>query len=192
MLLGFSINSFGATKILIFGDSLSAGYGIEIQQTWVHLLQQHLAKTAPSVTVINASISGNTTAEGITRLPITLTRNKPNILILELGANDGLRGISLEATRSNLAKMISLAQKQSIKVLLVGLRLPPNYGPAYTKQFQQLYFDLAKQYKVALVPQLLAGVDDDLLLMQADGMHPTAQAEPILFKNIWKVLQTML
>lgn len=192
LLLGLYSNSFAATNILVFGDSLSAGYGIDIQQGWVTLLQQQLAKTHPTIKIINASISGNTTTEGVTRLSATLARNKPDILILELGANDGLRGIPLIATRGNLAKMIAAAKKQSIKILLVGLRLPPNYGPVYTKRFQQIYTDLAKQYKVAVVPQLLAGVDDNLGLVQADGMHPTAQAQPILVKNVWKVLQTLL
>jgi acyl-CoA thioesterase-1 len=167
--------------ILVYGDSLSAGYGMGMAQSWPSLLQKKLS----AYQVINASISGETTAGGLTRLASTLQRHQPAIVILALGANDGLRGLSLEMTRRNLAQMIRQIQAHKAKVLLVGIQIPPNFGQAYTQKFTQLYAHLAKQYKTGLVPFLLQNVADKPELFQADQLHPSAQAQPILMENVY-------
>ncbi len=192
MLLIFCSFASAAEKIMVFGDSLSAGYGIDIQQGWVALLQQRLQENNLDYTVVNASISGDTTSNGLSRLPDALTQNKPNIVILELGGNDGLRGLPLQVTRANLAKMISLIKDQDGKVLLVGVRLPPNYGLDYITQFQAIYKDLADKYDTRVVPLFLNGVDDQTNLMQQDGIHPNTDGQPILLENIWAELKPML
>lgn len=184
--------SQAAENIVVLGDSLSAGYGIDIQQGWVALLQQRLQQHQSAYTVVNASISGDTTSNGLARLPAVLQQHQPKIVIVELGANDALRGIPLQATRSNLEKIITQIQQKDGKVLLLGLRVPPNYGPAYTVPFQALYKELARQYKVAVTPLFLAQVDERADLMQADNLHPTAAAQAILLENVWRQLEPML
>lgn len=178
-----------AARVVVFGDSLSAGYGLSQGQGWVHLLQQQLGT---SHQVINASLSGETTAGGLARLPAVLKQQRPEVLILELGGNDGLRGLPLGAMQDNLAAMIKLAKTAKARVLLIGIALPPNYGPDYGAKFQQVYAKLARQSQVALVPQLLAGFEQNLALFQADGIHPVAQAQPRIVSNVLPKLQPLL
>jgi len=178
--------------ILVFGDSLSAAYGIPRESGWAALLAQRLQTTHPDYQVVNASVSGETTAGGLTRLPTLLQTHKPQLTILALGANDGLRGLPLLQTARNLENMITLAQKQGSKVLLVGMQLPPNYGAAYTSKFQNLFREVAKKKKVRLLPFLLDGIATQANLFQADGLHPTAQAQPALLNNVWRELAPML
>jgi acyl-CoA thioesterase-1 len=181
-----------APVILVLGDSLSAGHGIDYTRGWVSLLQQRLAAQHFPQRVVNASISGETTAGGVSRLPAALASHRPAIVILELGGNDGLRGLPLARMRTNLAKLIELAKAKGARVLLLGMRLPPNYGPRYTNGFQDIYKQLAEKYHVALVPFLLQGVAEQRELMQADNIHPTAQAQPRLLDNVWPRLLPLL
>ncbi len=178
--------------ILVLGDSLSAGYGVAHQQGWVWLLQDRLARSGYPYRVINASISGDTTGGGLTRLPQLLAKHQPEILIIELGANDGLRGHGYEQIRENLTELIRLGQQAGAKIQLIGVRLPPNYGAAYIERFQGLYQDLAREHGVALTPHLLAGVAEDRDLMQPDGLHPSTQAQPLLLDNVWPALKQLL
>jgi acyl-CoA thioesterase I len=178
--------------VLVFGDSVSAGYGIRVEQGWVNLLSQKITQLGYGFKVINASVSGETTAGGLGRLPHTLELQHPGILILELGGNDGLRSLPLETTRENLDKMIQLARAQGAKVLLVGMRMPPNYGERYTSGFQNMYTGLAQQYQLPLVPFLLEKVALNPALMQADGIHPTEPAEPLLLDTVWPKLEPLL
>lgn len=174
------------------GDSLSAAYGIETSQGWVALLAKRLDSGGYDYRVVNASVSGDTSAQGLTRLPLELKRHRPVIVILELGANDGLRGLSITAMRENLAHMIQLAEKAGARVVLVGIYLPPNYGPEYTQKFAAVYPQLARRYHLPLVPFLLAGVAKHRAQMQAGGLHPLAIAEPQVLDNVWPVLQPLL
>lgn len=178
--------------ILVMGDSLSAAYGLETSQGWVALLQQRLTARGYDYTVINASISGETTAGGLTRLPQALRQHKPAIVILELGANDGLRGLPVKLMQQNLGRMITLSSRAGARVLLVGILLPPNYGPQYTQAFSAAYPALARHYGVPLVPFLLKGVAQDRSLMQADGLHPKAGSESRVLENVWNKLAPML
>jgi acyl-CoA thioesterase-1 len=178
--------------ILVVGDSLSAGYGIEVRDGWVALLEKRLAAQGYPHRVVNASISGDTSAGGRARLTAALKRHRPAVVILELGANDGLRGLSLAQTRANLAAMIEGAQAAGARVLLIGIHLPPNYGPAYTRKFHAQYAGLANRYRTALVPFLLEGVALDRALMQPDGLHPRAAAQPRLLDNVWPALEPLL
>jgi acyl-CoA thioesterase I len=178
--------------ILVFGDSLSAAYGIPRESGWVALLSQRVQAGIPEYQVVNASVSGETTAGGLTRLPTLLQTHKPQLTILALGANDGLRGLPLLQTTRNLEAMITLAQKRGGKVLLVGMQLPPNYGAAYTSKFQNLFREVANRKKVRLVPFLLDGIATQADLFQADRLHPTAQAQPALLNNVWRELAPML
>ena len=181
-----------APVILVFGDSLSAGYGLETSQAWPTLLQQRLDNNKQNWHVVNASISGETSAGGLARLPAALAQHKPAIVILELGANDGLRGLPLAAMQDNLGAMIQRIHQAGARVLLVGVRLPPNYGMAYTEKFQHVYETLARQQHVALVPSLLDGIEAKRELFQADGFHPIASAQNQVLENVWKPLQTLL
>ncbi len=178
--------------ILVVGDSLSAGYGIELGSGWVTLLQQRLEQQRYPYQVINASISGDTTSSGRERLPAALTRHRPDIVIIELGANDGLRGLALSQMRVNLAAMIGMARTHGARVLLVGMYLPSNYGKAYVDRFHQIYLDLARKYRLALVPFLLDRVALRPELMQSDGLHPRATGEPLVLDNVWRKLKPML
>jgi len=185
-------NAYSASKsILVLGDSLSAEYGLARGSGWVSLLQQRLKTENLGGSVVNASISGETSSGGKTRLPALLLQ-RPDIVIIELGANDALRGLQLNATESNLRAMISAAQQAKAKVLLVGMRIPPNYGRDHTEKFFALFPMLAKQAKVPLVPFLLDGVADKPDMFQADRMHPVAQAHPIILNNVWPELKPLL
>ncbi len=181
-----------APAILVFGDSLSAGYGLETSQAWPSLLQQRLDHHKQNWRVVNASISGETSASGLVRLPAALAQQKPAIVILELGANDGLRGLSMTAMQRNLDAMILRIQHTGARVLLVGIHLPPNYGMAYTEKFRRVYETLARQQHVALLPSLLNGIEAKRELFQADGFHPIASAQNQVLENVWKPLQTLL
>jgi len=192
LLFALDAGAARAPAILVVGDSLSAGYGIELRDGWVTLLQQRLTKQGYLHTVVNASISGDTTAGGRARLPDALKRHRPQIVILELGGNDGLRGLSLRETRANLGAMIKAAQTARAQVLLVGIHLPPNYGPDYAGKFHAIYHDLARIHNTALVPFLLDGVALTPGLMQPDGIHPRAAAQPRLLDNVWPSLEPLL
>ena len=187
-----SFAALGAPVILVLGDSLSAGYGLDLEQGWVFLLGRRLAEGGWPHQVVNAGVSGDTTAGGLTRLPDLLERHRPSLVIIELGANDGLRGFGFAQTEENLTALVGLAKQAGSQVLLVGTRLPPNYGAAYTDGFQAIYPRVAKAAGVPLVPRLLAGVADDRSLMQADGLHPTAAAQELVLDNVWPLLEPML
>lgn len=177
--------------LLVVGDSLSAAYGIETQHGWVSLLAQRLQQTDTDWQVENASISGETTGGALERFPELLDRHQPDVVILELGGNDGLRGFSPQRIRDNLAAMIEQSQPQA-DVLVLGMEIPPNYGKAYTSAFREIYPSLARDYDTALVPFLLAGVYDRDNMMQSDGIHPQADAQPIMLENVWPALKSLL
>jgi acyl-CoA thioesterase-1 len=178
--------------ILVVGDSLSAGFGIKLEQGWVALLQEKLKREGYGHRVVNASASGETTGGAMTRLPRALAQHRPAIVILELGGNDGLRGLPVADIRANFEQMISLSRRAGAKVLLVGMRMPPNYGPRYTHEFDGLYAELAERHRVALVPFLLDGIALDDELMQDDGIHPNASAQPQLLATVWLELRALL
>ena len=178
--------------ILVLGDSLSAGYGIPVERGWVNLLQLRLAERSFPHRVVNASISGDTTAGGLSRLPTALERDHPAIVILELGANDGLRGQPIMTLAANLSRLIEQAQQAGSRVLLAEMRIPPNYGPAYTQKFQATFGQLAKHYDIPLIPFLLDGVAGDQALIQDDGLHPRAEAQGRILDNVWAVLEPAL
>ena len=178
-----------AKTILLLGDSLSAGYGLKkIEDGWPTLLQARLSEKYPDYQLVNDSVSGETTSNGLFKLPSALAAYHPDIVIVAYGANDGLRGLDLNAMKKNLTQMIVLIEKSHAKVLLAGVRLPPNYGTKYTEAFQQVYIDLAKKYPVTLVQNLLQNVDEHPELMQADALHPNEKAQPIILENVWKGL----
>jgi acyl-CoA thioesterase-1 len=181
-----------AAVILVFGDSLSAAYGIPRQSGWVALLQQRLERDRPEYRIVNASISGETTRGGLYRIDQTLAQNHPAIVIIELGGNDGLRGLPLAATRDNLTGIIRACRRHGAKVLLIGMRLPPNYGRDYVQGFQEVYPQLAKRFRIRLMPFLLDGIADKPELFQPDGIHPTATAQPMIMEKVWIYLRPML
>ena len=176
----------------MFGDSLSAAYGIAAKRGWVALLAGRLQREQRDYSVVNASVSGETTAGGLARLPRALERERPAILILELGANDGLRGLPTADMERNLQAMIALARKSGAKVLLVGMRMPPNYGPDYVREFADAFPRVARREGAALAPFLLAGIADDLANFQSDRIHPTEAAQPVLLDNVWRGLAPLL
>lgn len=178
--------------ILVLGDSLSAGYGLRRESGWVGLLERRLADRDYPHRVVNASVSGDTTAGGLSRLPPLLERHSPAVLIVELGANDGLRGISFGEIDANLTRLVRLGKQSGARVLVLGNRLPPNYGAAYANRFQALFEAVAEREQVAWIPRLLAGVADDRELMQADGLHPKAQAQPRILENVWPSLDPLI
>jgi len=178
--------------ILVLGDSLSAGYGIKAEEGWVALLQRRLQEQGYGYRVVNASVSGETSSGGIQRLPRALQLHKPAVVVLELGANDGLRGLPLATTRANLVRIVETSRRAGAKVLLVGIHMPPNYGPRYNEEFDAMFKEIARQQRIPLLPFLLEGVALDPALMQADGLHPTAPAQPKLLDNVWPVLKPML
>ena len=178
--------------ILVMGDSLSAAYNLKASEGWVALLDARLKQGGYDYTVVNASISGETTSGGLARLPETLGQHKPAIVILELGANDGLRGTPIPVMRDDLEHMIRLSRQAGAKVLLAGILLPPNYGKAYADGFSAVYADLAREHHLALLPFLLEGVAEHRELLQTDGMHPLAVAEPRVLDNVWAKLEPML
>jgi acyl-CoA thioesterase-1 len=178
--------------LLVLGDSLSAAYGLPLDQGWVSLLQRRIAERGLAHRVVNAAISGDTVAGGLSRLPALLAEHQPAILVIELGANDGLRGFPPSKIEDDLVTLVEQAQTKGAQVLLIGVRLPPNYGPAYTERFQRLFATVSERTGVALVPRLLEGVADDLALMQADGLHPTVEAQPLILETVWPVLAPLL
>ena len=189
-LWAFAANA--AQVILVFGDSLSTAYGIPADSGWATLLEQRVRQHKPGYRVINASISGETTSGGRYRIGQALNEHQPVVVILELGANDGLRGLPLDAASANLDAIISACQKRKIQVLLVGMRLPPNYGSAYTAKFRAIYEQAAQRHKIPLLPFLLEGFADQPELFQADGFHPGVAAQPLIMERVWKRLQPML
>ena len=178
--------------ILIVGDSLSAGYGLVAGQGWVSLLQQRLKREGYGYRVVNASVSGETTDGGVQRLKRALDQHHPAIVVIELGGNDGLRGLPVSRVRSNLELLITQSRAAGAEVLLVAIRVPTNYGQRYTTSFKGVYQDLANRYKIGLVPFLSDQVAVDLALFQPDGIHPNAQAQPILLNNLWPQLTPLL
>ena len=185
-MLAASASAYSAPKtVLVLGDSLSAEYGLNRGSGWVALMEHKLKTEKIGATVVNASISGETTSGGRSRLPALLAQHRPDVVVIELGANDGLRGQPVAATEANLKSMIELAHQNKARVLLVGMRMPPNYGRDYTERFWGMYKNLAQQFKEPLVPFMLEGVADKPALFQADRLHPNAQAHPIILSNIW-------
>jgi len=181
-----------ANIILIVGDSLSAAYGIPVEKGWVSLLQERLDTRGYRYKIINASISGDTTANARARLPRVLASNEPAVVLLALGGNDGLRGLSLAAMKKNLDSMISSVQEACAQALLIGVQLPPNYGPRYTEKFQAIYHELARERNVTLLPSLVDGIGTEQNLMQADGIHPNATAQPLIRDRVWEALVLLL
>ncbi len=179
-------------RILVIGDSLSAGYGVSNEQNWVSLLQRRLAENGYPHRVINASVSGDTTAQGLAKLPAALNRHQPSLVVIELGGNDGLRALSVGMIRRNLAKMMQLSLDHNAKVLLVGTRIPPNYGPVYVSAFESIYKELAVEFQSGLVPFLMNGVATDPALMQDDGIHPNAFGHKKMLDTLWPELKEQI
>ena len=196
ILLIFNHTAFSASKtpaaILVLGDSLSGAYGISTEQGWVALLQQHIMDQGYQYRVINASVSGDTTRTGLSRIEAALQQHQPEIVVIALGGNDGLRGLAFSEIENSLGRIIQQCLESDTEVLLVGVRLPPNYGPVYNQRFAALFENLSSRYDVALVPRMLDQVADYRELLQADGIQPTAEAEPKIMKNIWAGLGRML
>jgi acyl-CoA thioesterase I len=178
--------------IMVLGDSLSAGYNIEIGQGWVAQLQRQLTEEGYPHRVVNASISGETTHGALARLEGLLAEHHPAIVIVELGGNDGLRGLALEEVRKNLSEIIDRSQQQGAKVLLIKMQLPTNYGPVYTEKFQKLYDELVREYRIASAPFVLEGIADRSELMQEDSIHPRAEAQYLMLNNVWPALRPLL
>lgn len=189
MLAGTS--AFAGT-VLVWGDSLSAGYGLRPNEAWPILLEQRIGESKLPHKVINASISGETTAGGRSRLPAALQAYKPSVVIIELGANDGLRGLPASAMAANLQAMIDASKQAGAKVLLIGMRMPPNYGPDYTTRFEKAFQDLARANKLRLVPFMMEGFADQRVYFQQDGIHPVADAQPLILDTIWRELKPLL
>jgi len=181
-----------ANTILVIGDSISSAYGMPVNQGWVALLQKRLQSEQLPYKVVNLSISGDTSANALNRLPQTLEQHQPHILLLEIGGNDGLRGLSLTQMQQNIESMISLAASKEIRVMLLGIQLPPNYGSHYTDQFNEIYRQLADRYQLTLLPSIVDGIGGDPQLMQADGIHPNAKAQPIMLELVWPKLLQLL
>ena len=191
-LLCMPLAAWAGGTVLVYGDSLSAAYGIPQDAGWAALLQARFKQKGMDYTVTNASISGETTSGGAARMGEALQAHRPNVVILALGANDGLRGLPLAQMRANLGQMVRASKQAGCRVLLVGMRLPPNYGESYTRQFAQVYVDLAREYKTGLAPFLLEGVADRRELFQPDNLHPVAAAQSIILDNVWNALAPML
>jgi acyl-CoA thioesterase I len=181
-----------AGTMLVFGDSLSAAYGIGRDAGWVTLLERRLAHEAPGWRVVNSSISGETTAGGAARLPAALAKYRPRVMILALGANDGLRGLPAEAMRRNLAAMVEQAQKQGARVLVAGMKVPPNYGASYSRDFEAAFGAVATNYRTAYVPFLLNGIAERRELFLEDHIHPSAEAQPLILNNVWPALAPLV
>lgn len=181
-----------AAKIVVVGDSLSAAYGIDKRRGWVALLQQRLRDQGLDYEVVNASITGDTSRGGLSRLPATLERERPAVLVIALGGNDGLRGLAPEQTSDNLRRMIGQGRDAGARILLLGIKLPGNYGRAFGEKFHRVYLELAREQQVALVPFFLEGVAETRELMQPDGIHPGAAAQPRILDNVWSALEPLL
>lgn len=187
----------GPPVVLVLGDSLSAEYGLQRGAGWVGMLADRIKSSSPQwngpqYSVVNASISGETTSGGRSRLPALLAQHRPAVVIIELGANDGLRGLPLEQTRANLERMITAAGEAGARVLLIGMRLPPNYGPQYTEGFERNYVELAQAHGTALLPFLLEPIAMEREAFQADNLHPVAEAQPRLLEHVWPALEPLL
>jgi acyl-CoA thioesterase-1 len=176
----------------VYGDSLSAAYGLAQREGWVALLEERLRQGKFDYTVANASISGETSAGGASRIGESLARAKPAVVVVTLGSNDGLRGLPVAQMKANLGRIVKASQEARAKVLIVGSRMPPNYGPTYTRQFHEAFAELAKEHRTAYVPFLLDGVADRRELFQPDNLHPTAEAQPLILDNVWKGLAPLL
>jgi acyl-CoA thioesterase-1 len=185
------LHAAGGT-ILVLGDSISAGYGIQRDAGWVALLEQRVASMQPPYRVVNASLSGETTGGGLARLPKALEIHTPSIVVIELGGNDALRGYPIPNIRHNLIELATLAQTAGARVVIVGMQIPPNYGSRYTQAFHQLYADVAEQKGATLIPFLLDGVATDATLMQPDGIHPKAEAQTRLLNNAWPAISELM
>jgi acyl-CoA thioesterase-1 len=192
LLLSMSLPVPASPALLVVGDSLSAGYGVTTDRRWVTLLEERMRQRCPGSQVINASISGDTSSGGVTRLPPLLLQHQPGLVIVELGGNDGLRGIGAKTMRQNLLQMVRLSKDAGAQVLLLGVRLPANYGPDFVNAFHQVYYDVAEAASVPLVPFFLDGVALDRGLMQGDGIHPNDEAQPRLLENVWHKLEPLL
>ncbi|WP_371873456.1 arylesterase [Massilia phyllostachyos] len=193
LMLGAAASAYSAPKtVLVVGDSLSAEYGITRGAGWVALLDQKLKQQKIPATIVNASISGETTIGGRTRMPALLDQHKPDIVVIELGANDGLRGLPVAAAESNLRAMVGMAQEKKARVMLVGMRMPPNYGRAYTESFFNMFKKISTETRSPLVPFMLEGVADKPALFQQDRLHPLAAAHPIILNNIWPTFSSLL
>lgn len=191
--LAASASAYSAPKtVLVVGDSLSAEYGIARGAGWVALLERKLKAEKIPATIVNASISGETTIGGRTRMPALLDRHKPDIVVIELGANDGLRGLPVASAEGNLRAMVDMAQKKKAKVMLVGMRMPPNYGRAYTESFFNMFKKISTETRSPLVPFMLEGVADKPALFQQDRLHPTAAAHPVILNNIWPTFSALV
>lgn len=191
-MLCVTLPSVAAPTLLVMGDSLSAGFGISIEKSWVSLLQQRLRAQGYPHTVVNASISGETTAGGLARLPAALDHHSPEIVLIELGANDGLRGLPLKTLRANLTTMLKLSQAAGAKTAVLEMRIPPNYGPAYTTEFQTGFTKVASAQKAVLIPFFLAPIVLTPEAFQDDGIHPTAEVQPLLLDAVWPHLKPLL
>lgn len=191
MILGLAVPVRAGT-VLVVGDSISAAYGMDTDEGWVRLLAQKLQQFDPAFAVVNMSLSGETTGGGLARLPDALRRHAPDVVILELGGNDGLRGYPIDRIHANLGRMVTASLDSGADVLLLGMQIPPNYGQRYGNAFHGIYHDLAAEHDVALLPFLLEGIATDDALMQRDGIHPTAEAQPLLLENLWPELEPLL
>lgn len=194
LLLGLGIPATEAAdlSLMVYGDSLSAGYGMDPALGWVPLLEKKLAAEGLPFTVVNSSVSGETTTGGLSRLPSLLEHYQPDVVIVELGGNDGLRGLPLSSVRENLSAMVRLAQQSGATVVLAGIQIPPNYGPRYTQPFFEQYAEIAAETGVALVPFLIDGIPQQPELMQDDGIHPKPQAQFMILDNVWPILEPVL
>ena len=192
LLLIWATPEVAARTILVVGDSISAAYGIQREDGWVALLQKRLEQHAYDYGVVNASISGETTGGGLARMPKALEMHAPEIVIIELGGNDALRGYPIDRIHANLERMIELSRASGAHVILMGMNIPPNYGPRYTQAFNNVYHELAQEQSVGLVPFLLEGVALEPELMQRDLIHPTVEAQPMLLDNVWQVVSDVL
>ena len=181
-----------APKILVLGDSISAGYGLAANEGWVSLLQTRLKAQGYGYRVVNASVSGETTTGGLARLPRALSVHRPQIVVLELGGNDGLRGLPLETSRANLEKMIQLSKAAGAQVVLLGMKMPPNYGPRYAQGFERTFAELARKHRLPFEPFFLDKIALVPGMLQADGLHPTAKAQPAMLDSVWPVLKPLL
>jgi len=190
--VGGSAAADAPRTILVLGDSVSAGYGLTVGEGWVSLLQGRLKTQGYGYRVVNASVSGETTTGGLARLPRALTVHKPQIVVLELGGNDGLRGLPLETSRANLEKMIQLSKAAGAEVVLLGMKMPPNYGPRYAAGFERIFAELARRYRLAFEPFFLEKIALVPGMLQADGLHPTAKAQPAMLDSVWSVLKPLL
>lgn len=192
MVLPLLAQASAERTVLILGDSLSAAYGMEVQESWPSLLQQRLEKDGYAYRVFNSSIAGDTTQGGLTRLPRLLEKQMPAVVLIELGGNDGLRGLPIDVTRANLQQMIDLSRAAGAKVIVSEIHIPPNYGPAFTERFTALFAELAEQEGVVLLPFLLENVALDPALMLDDGIHPNAAAQPVILDAVWAELKPLL